>query len=84
MDIMFIFLLQRKTNCVGSFTAVRTLSATCSILGAQNMCVKKRAWTVTVLTLAFINILRMGVHCPGGSGEDDLNHLRWTIVDFIT
>ena len=67
MDIMFIFLLHRKTNCVGSFTAVRTLSATCSMLGTQRMCVKggpapkKRVWTVTVLELACINILRMGV-----------------------
>ena len=65
--IMFICLLHRKTNFVGSFTAVRTHSAPCSILEAQRMCVKggpapkKRVWTVTVLELACINILRMGV-----------------------
>ena len=67
MDIMSIFLLQRKTNCLGLFTAVRTLSATCSMLGAQRMCVrgrparKKRVWTVTVLELACISISRTGV-----------------------
>jgi hypothetical protein len=38
MDVMFIFLLHRKTNCVGSFTAVRTLSGTYNMLGAQQMC----------------------------------------------
>ena len=73
MDTMFIFLLHRETNSVGSSTAVRTLFATCSILGAQQMCVKggpapkKPAWTVTVLGPDYINILRMDVQVEGGT-----------------
>ena len=67
MDTMLIFPLHRKTNSVGSSTAVRTLFATYSILGAQQMCVKggpapkKPAWTVTVLEPDYINISKMGV-----------------------
>jgi hypothetical protein len=38
--IMFICLLHRKTNFVGSFTALRTHSAPSSILEAHQMCVK--------------------------------------------
>ena len=84
MYTMFTFLLHTKTNSVGSFTAVRTLSATYSMLGAQRMSVKggpapeKRAWTVTVMEPGFISI-----SIPGGSGGGDLKNQRWTILDFI-
>ena len=67
MDTMFTFQLHTRTNSVGSFTAVRTLTATYSMLGARRTSVKdgpapkKRAWTVTVLELGFISISRTGV-----------------------
>ena len=39
-DIMFIFLLHRRTSFVGSSTAVRTPIVTCSILESQQMCAR--------------------------------------------
>ena len=77
MDTMFIFLLHRKTNSVGSSTAVRTLFATYSILGAQQMCVKGGP----APEKACLDCDKNG--CPCGSEGGDLQHLRWTILDFM-